>query len=132
MKNVNSSRSKSQPDTQKYAVRPSAPACLDAGAAILISTSDLYHFSFCHHFCVADMQPVSRVDHFSTGHYIDYTQIMQNWKEWGHNLFYFGEKLLLPQFTSLMLSWLTARIVTEERKDYSIPNWFLKYPVDLI
>jgi len=54
VKDVNSSRSKSQPDTQKYAETPFASACLDAGVAMLMSTSDPYHFSFCHHFCSAD------------------------------------------------------------------------------
>lgn len=133
VKDVNSSRSKSRPDTQKYAERPFAPSCLDAGVAILMSTSDLYHFYFCHHFCIADRcdqylpkeQVIFQLDT------IEYTQVMQNWKEWGHNLFYFVEILLLPQFTSLMLSWLTAQIATEKGKDYSIPKWYLKYPVDL-
>lgn len=44
---------------------------------------------------------------------------------------YLVEILLLPQFISLMLSWLTAQIATEEEKGDSIPKQFLKDPVDL-
>lgn len=133
VKEVNSSRTKSQRDTEKYIERPFTPACLDARVAILTSTSDLYHFSFCHNFSTADRcnQYLPKEQIIFQLDTIEYTQIVQNWKEQGHNLFYFLEIFLLSQFTSLMLSWLTAQIATEKGKDDSIPKWFLKYSFDI-
>lgn len=65
---------------------------------------------------------------FNTMDTIFHTQVVQNWNEWGHNPLYFVEILLVHQFTSLIQSWLSVQIATEEGKDESIRNQFLKYP----